>query len=75
MGTHIKFVEGDPKPKTKTWNIWSNKGAFLGIIKWFGQWRKYAFFPAPETIFEEVCLSEIADFCVEKTKEHRKRNK
>jgi hypothetical protein len=43
----------------------------LGRIKWFAPWRKYAFPPSSETVFEEDCLREIATFCVEETAMHR----
>jgi len=48
-----------------------NEGKSLGEIAWFGRWRCYAFYPAGSTIFEKDCLRVIADFCEEKTKEHR----
>jgi hypothetical protein len=35
----------------------------LGQIRWFGRWRKYAFFPEPGTVFEATCLHDIADEC------------
>ncbi len=71
-GKHIKFVEGPPKPKTLTWWV-VNKydDTHLGWIGWFARWRKYSFFPKPETVYEEDCLRDIASFCEMKTKEHR----
>lgn len=71
-GTHIKFVPGRPKPKTKVWSILNNYGdGELGTVQWFSRWRKYSFFPADNTVYEEVCLREIADFCQRKTTEHK----
>ncbi len=42
----------------------------LGLVKWYGGFRKYSFFPAPNTIYEQVCLRDIAEFCEMKTREH-----
>lgn len=76
-GTYITFTQADPfdqpaSGKTTVWEVCNTKeGTRLGFVKWFGRWRKYAFFPIHERIFEEVCLREIALFCEERTKEHR----
>ena len=43
----------------------------LGSVRWFGRWRKYAFYPEPSTVFEEVCMRDIACFIVDRTREHR----
>jgi len=75
-GTHIKFVPAPPKPKTKVWwvvNKYENN--CIGNIGWFGRWRKYSFFPKSDTVFEEVCLREIANFCEKETQEHRKQRR
>lgn len=40
----------------------------LGVVKWYGGFRRYSFFPAPNTIFEQQCLRDIADFCQEQTR-------
>jgi hypothetical protein len=73
-GTHIKFIEAQPKPKTKVWWVVSKYGdSPLGTIAWFSRWRKYSFFPKADTVYEWVCLREIADFCMKQTKEHKKR--
>jgi hypothetical protein len=44
--------------------------ALLGSIAWFGRWRKYAFCPAAECTFEEVCMEEISLFIREETRAH-----
>jgi hypothetical protein len=31
----------------------------LGIIKWFGRWRQYAFFPDNGTVYNVECLNDI----------------
>lgn len=50
--------------KTDTWEIVSTGGRdILGHVKWFGRWRRFAFWPEPETVFDEVCMRELSDFC------------
>ncbi len=76
--THIAVVEIAPSEtgKTKRWDVHSKYGgALLGRIAWFGRWRKYGFYPWPETVFEEVCMRELSDFIVERTKDQRARSK
>jgi len=34
-------------------------GNVLGLIRWFGRWRQYAFWPQPNTVFNPGCLAEI----------------
>ena len=43
----------------------------LGEVKWAGNFRKYAFFPAPYTFYDSRCLRSIANFCDNLTKEHK----
>lgn len=35
-------------------------GALLGTVKWFGRWRRYAFFPEPACVFDADCLEVVA---------------
>ena len=60
--TYLRFEENEPKPgyKTKTVDVISQRsGDILGIIKWFGRWRQYAFFPSDNTIYNLECLLNI----------------
>lgn len=50
------------------------RGETLGRIRWFGRWRKYAFEPAPNTIFEQDCLRDIAAFCEDLTAAHYRKD-
>jgi hypothetical protein len=53
------FIEG---PK-KTWDVAAkDSGSILGEVKWLGRWRKYAFSPKPDTIYEAACLRDITAF-------------
>lgn len=74
----IKFEEYENAgAKTKRWHVWPadektrHLARALGFIRWYGAWRKYAFVPNTETIFEATCLRDIADFCERQTREHR----
>lgn len=71
----IEFQECVPKTKdakTKTWAVVTKStvekdrasfgGVPLGVVKWFGRWRQYAFFPEPTCVFEPTCLRDIANF-------------
>jgi len=78
----ISFIEGEAKPKTRTWEVWSRPqdeggkdggGGMLGEVKWYGPWRCYAFFAQAQTVFERKCLRGIATFCEEQTITHRSR--
>lgn len=71
VGTHIRFIEAPPKPKTRVWRVINRHDEIpVGFVAWFGRWRKYAFYPKPETVFEQVCLREIAGFCERHTRAH-----
>ena len=76
-GKWISFT-GLPIPKglkTPRWEVHPREpmGAErLGEVRWYGAWRCFAFFPAPETLFERTCLRDIADFCEARTRERRK---
>jgi hypothetical protein len=62
--------------KTDVWHVWSLKdqelGSHLGIVSWRSTWRKYAFYPSPQTLFEQDCLRDLAQFIEEETVKHRK---
>ena len=61
MSEYLKFEEGiSPSGKTKVVYVISERtDKILGWVKWYGQWRQYAFFPADLTIWNRDCLTEI----------------
>ena len=66
MSKYLEFGITEEKPKTKVIGIWSKKsGDRLGIIKWFGRWRQYAFFPEDGTVFNVECLNDIQSYIKE----------
>jgi hypothetical protein len=50
--------------KTDVWKVVSVRhGNLLGVIKWYGAWRQYVFWPSIETLFNPDCLEEISQVC------------
>ncbi len=67
----IKENGTSPSGKTKRWNVNPALGGpRLGDIRWYAPWCKYVF-QSELAIFDEVCLSEIADFLEKETRAHR----
>lgn len=54
----IKFELADKQnPKTQVYNVVAKEDGFiLSQVKWFGRWRKYAFFPNEDTVYEKCLL-------------------
>ncbi len=76
MSKWLKFIQQTARPdrKTKIFVVLTSDGVSdLGTVKWFGRWRCYSFFPNAETVFENQCLRDIADFCEAQTKAHKAR--
>lgn len=71
--TEYLFFESVAVPearKTGVWNVGSrNGGDLLGIIKWFGRWRQYTFWPERGTTFNKGCLEDINEFMDKRMKE------
>lgn len=80
MGAAVSYLTfslygTSPSGKTEVWDVLSDAGSILGQVSWFGRWRCYAFFPASKTVFERLCLLDLAAFCERETarrREHRK---
>ncbi len=71
--TRVSFQIADRPEgrKTDLWEVWSlQRGIHLGQVKWFKSWRKYAFHPDADRVFDEECLREIATFCELETRGH-----
>lgn len=63
-GTWIRFSKKYTTGKTDIWRVVNiETGTTIGYIKWFGTFRGYSFFPGVNTVYEKVCLREIAAFC------------
>ncbi len=70
----IRFLlTATPERKTEVWLVQTLDEMDLGEIKFNSRWRKYSFYPLRETLYEQDCLWDIADFCAKKTEEWRRR--
>ncbi len=50
-------------PKTSVWECKNAKsGTVLGIVKWYGPWRQYCYFPTVQAVYSAGCLNDMADF-------------
>ena len=59
------------KSKTRKTDVWRISGQVeLGQVGWYAPWRRYAFYPNPNTIYEPDCLRDLATFCEERTRAH-----
>jgi len=73
MSDFIEFKLIDEKPKTSVFDVINIKsGDRLGIIRWYGSWRQYCFFPHEETIFNSDCMQYIIDFMRELMEKRKK---
>ncbi len=65
-GKWIRFVlypYVKPWQKTHVYHVVTiDGGVKLGEVRWWGAWRKYAFFPEASTLYEPTCLRDIAAF-------------
>lgn len=59
----IHFVKIEQKPKTSVWHCRNNRsGNELGIVKWYGPWRQYCYFPTTPAVYSAGCLNDIQEF-------------
>ena len=65
---YIGFVALATKTKTFVWGCITISGFKLGIVKWYGAWRQYCYYPAHETGYSAGCLDDISDFIKEAMK-------
>jgi hypothetical protein len=71
--SHLYFNElSNVGKKTKWWEVTSTStNAVLGIVKFYGAWRKFVFFPSDATLYDASCLRDIAAFAEQETKSWR----
>lgn len=58
---YLRFQLSHDTGRTQVWLVSSRYGDPLGVIKWFGRWRQYAFFPEEGTIFNTDCMQTIIE--------------
>jgi len=73
MASHLRLVRHSTKGRvTYTWVVYAAAGGQqLGLVAWWSPWRRYCFFPAHRTVFEQDCMREIATFIEDQTNERR----
>jgi len=59
---YFDFEQYESPGKTGRWKCTTKRGACLGIVKWYGAWRQYCYFPYKEAVYSAGCLMDIADF-------------
>jgi hypothetical protein len=65
------IIERPNNLRTKIWRVRNVQSRVtLGLIRWRGAWRQYAFEPDSNLVFEKTCLRTIADFCDRNTRRH-----
>lgn len=68
---YVRFVSLGTRPgrKTECWSVQSKEtGDLLGDVRWWSAWRRYSFWPADHTVFEQTCLRDIANFIEDRTR-------
>jgi len=58
----IEYNGPSASEKTGLWAVLSKHGDELGVVRWFGRWRQYCFYPEPDCAFSAGCLADIQDF-------------
>lgn len=60
--TFERLTEHPRDLKTEVWAVISTRhGDELGVIKWYGPWRQYAFFPRMGTVWNPDCLDQVTE--------------
>ena len=72
-----KYMRADVQPpepgkKTRGYRV-SEKatGGQLGMVRWYGPWRGYCFFPACGVVFDGGCLTQIVEWLVTLNAAHK----
>jgi hypothetical protein len=59
---YLNFKEIGDTGKTKLIVVENTFGVKLGLIRWYGPWRKYCFIPSDGTTYDTSCLNDIIVF-------------
>ena len=71
----LKFIEKEPKPKTRVFSVWSKISyCEIGIVHWNPPWRHYSFQPTIKFLTEhsDRCLFSLSRFVKKLNEEHGK---
>ena len=59
----IRLSGESPSGKTSLFYVEnSREGGRLGNIRWYAPWRRYVFYPEPDTLWDSSCLMEVMQF-------------
>lgn len=68
----VEKLVRNPLRKTDQWMVLSvSNGDNLGVIRWYGPWRQYCFFPSMACLFSAGCLQAISQFIREEMEARR----
>lgn len=69
----FRLQPGVPGRSTSKFNVHNViTGTVLGYIAWYPSFRKYAFYPVPETVYDAECLEDIAAKLRELMESHKR---
>jgi hypothetical protein len=70
----IAFTLMEKRLKTLVYDVQNTQAdCSIGLVKWYGPWRHYCFFPETETVFSDRCLLRIGKFVEELNKKHKEK--
>jgi len=73
MANWIEFRELGETGQTKIWEVRSkSQDSRLGRVRWWSPWWQYIFIPEPGTLYSSDCMRDIAAFCEEAAKKHKR---
>lgn len=69
---YLTFRIKEQRLKTNVYSCLNNNSRVeLGVVKWYGAWRQYCYFPLVEAVYNQACLNDIATFLEKVNKEHK----
>jgi hypothetical protein len=72
---YLRFVEFPKREKTRIIAVMNiHHEQIIGMIKWFGRWRQYCFFPSTETVWNINCLNDVNSVITMLADERKKKN-
>ena len=64
------------KKLTDKYDVCTKEGnVIIGTIQWYSSFRKYSFFPGPNTVYETQCLKDLSEFLIKLMEEYAAQKK